>query len=167
MYAMSNTILFIILAAAFVAFVIFLLQAARGGGEPASRIPQRAGDVMVKVTREEDGINILVYNSYEDRPSDAELFPEITNDLAPAKGSLDRAFWERVADMGNIADPAERERLVSILADHGFIDRDAASTWSMPDPGVPAGDRPDGDDPGPEDFDIMEDSGEGEYFFDI
>ena len=64
----------------------------------------------------------ITYESTEDRPSDAFLFPD-PDPLPPPIGALDRAFWLKVAAY----DELSREEKIEIderLAQSGFFHRD-------------------------------------------
>ena len=135
---MNSTILLIPLALVFALFCFFIFYAMKGSGKKPAKVIDIAGNerFQLEVKPKDDGVEILVYNSYQERPSDAELFPDILNDLAPSKDVMDRAFWDRVAHIGEVEDPAEREKLVRMLADAGVIPPSAVDTWTMPDPNV-------------------------------
>ena len=175
---MSNGIIFALLVIVFGVFVFFIVYALKGNQKkaPAAKADVQAasGDrLQIEVKPKDNGVEILVYNSWEERPSDAELFPDIVNDIAPAKDALDRDFWEKVANIGNIADPAEREKLVTLLADQGVISKDDISTWAMPDPGLDDPEREVTEEPGNESdyrgiLDRIEpEEGEAPYVFNV
>lgn len=175
---MSNTVIYILLVVAFGLLCFFIWQFtkdARGGGPvkvAEIKAPSGAGEkIQVEVKPTDTGVDIFVYNSYKDRPSDAVMFPEIEDDLMPPKGTLGRDFWDKVAHIGDIEDPAERESIVRTLADKGFIAEEAVSSWMMPAPeaGEEPADEEDGEgQEGINEFDTLEvpDAEEG-YYFDI
>ena len=174
---MSNTVIYILLAVVFGLLCFFIWEFMKGSAVKAPvkvaeiKAPTAAGEkIQVEVKPTETGVDIFVYNSYKDRPSDAVMFPEIEDDLMPPKGTLGRDFWDKVAHIGDIEDPAEREGIVRTLADKGFIPEEAVSSWIMPAPdaGGEDGDGEDDREEAEEEYVSLEfpDEDEG-YYFDI
>lgn len=81
----------------------------------------------VSVSQSEDGGIRLDFNyeSYETRPSDDELFPDIVNTAGPTS-PLTRDFWQQVASIDELL-PEEKERLCGILTKYGIIDDNQAA----------------------------------------
>ena len=87
-------------------------------------------EISVKIRREPDGIHIIVPAVIEDDDFD-DVFPHIINDTPPDDHGLDMAFFRKVASLPEIANPDERERITSILADNGIISQENASILAM------------------------------------
>lgn len=75
----------------------------------------------LKINQSGDGVQIeLKYNDWQDRPSDAELFPDIVNNDPPPQGSLDRSFWQMYANFDSLT-AQERESILMRLVEHGLL----------------------------------------------
>lgn len=67
----------------------------------------------------------ITYESTENRPSDAFLFPD-PDPLPPPIGALDRAFWLKVASYDDLS-REEKMEIDERLAQSGFFRRDETS----------------------------------------
>ncbi len=90
-------------------------------------------NASLKIKQSDKGMQLNIeYTSWEDRPSDAELFPDIVNNTPPPEGSLDRTFWQMYANFdGLTAD--EREKVLGRLVEHGLLAPEAVEQFTLPD----------------------------------
>lgn len=172
-----NTFIAILLSVIFMVFLLFVALMMSPKTQTKSvniNLPNNAG---VKISQNQKGVSLdIEYNSWEDRPSDAELFPDIVDDTPPQKNALDRSFWQMYANFDNLT-VEEREEVLRRLVEHGIIAPSEVEKFTLMDDGQdstpsneesePSGDAEPGSgssDGGEDDIDLNPGQGaEGEY----
>lgn len=133
------TTLLIVAAAGCVAVIVLLLLPRR------KTVSVRVDDgSVVHVERTDDNVTLKVeYQSWRDRPSDDELFPELSN--VPAQETDEArcggAFWQKAARLRELP-VEERERIISTLLQYGFIYDPSMCAMAMTETAAEAGDAP-------------------------
>lgn len=185
----NTTFLTIMVVVALVAFLGFIVNAVLSGRHSRRQEEQKPAELAnvknenfsVRVTKEKDGMNVHITNTYDNPGPDSEdehVFPELEEDIEPPKVGLDKNFWNQVAAvlLGEDVDPEERMNIANTLANFGMIPREDVSTWGMPspegfDPSAEEGEQP-SEEPYHEDFSQSERDDEpplnrDEYIFNI
>lgn len=123
----SSVIILVIGVAALALLAIWLFRPAK----EQKTIVQLDKNQSVKINSTENGsvkIEIL-YDTWEDRPSDGELFPDIFNEaVTPPEYGHD--LWDMVTHFDTL-DAEKKEFVASVLAEKGFIRKDDVAEFAM------------------------------------
>lgn len=116
----------ILVAAVAVVLTLFVTQAlgARGNAQGVNIHTDENSKIHVSTSGSTLQIQIT-YESTENRPSDAFLFPD-PDPLPPPSGAMDRAFWLKVASYDDLS-REEKMQIDERLAQSGFFRRDEDS----------------------------------------
>lgn len=133
----STSIIILVIGVAMLALLAIWLFRPPKESNTIIQLDQRQS---MKIDSTDDGkIKIeILYDTWEDRPSDGELFPDITNDAItpPAYG---HDLWDKVLNFDKLS-AEDKEFVTSVLAEKGFIRKDEVAEFAM-------GAEPDGHDP--------------------
>lgn len=142
----SSVIILVIGVAALALLAIWLFRPAK----EQKTIVQLDKNQSVKINSTENGsvkIEIL-YDTWEDRPSDGELFPDIFNEaVTPPEYGHD--LWDMVTHFDTL-DAEKKEFVASVLAEKGFIRKDDVAEFAMgalDDEHGPDAEEPDAEEP--------------------
>ncbi len=129
-----NTVIFVLLAAIFMVFLVVVALMVSPKSSSAKGVNINLDSRSAVNIRQKDGaVHIDVqYTSWEDRPSDAELFPDIVDNTPIPQGSLDRTFWQMYANFDQLT-ADERESILRRLVEHGLISPDGMDRFLVSD----------------------------------
>lgn len=121
-----NTLITLMLVTAGILFIVAFVWITSPRKKDTFNIHIDKGTAVSVSQSEDGGIRLdFNYESYETRPSDDELFPDIVNTAGPTT-PLTRGFWQQVAVIDEL-EAEEKESLCSTLLKYGIISQEQAN----------------------------------------
>lgn len=125
-----------LIAIVFMAFcilcVVVLLSGKKPVGSGKAINLKLEPDTTIKLFGEDKFIRVE-YSSYEDAPSARELFPDLVSEITSQEDDLDSDFWMEYAKFDSLS--TERKLALCLkLAEHGWMERDAIESFTIPAP---------------------------------